>query len=124
VIAEVSGDPESVRGEHVTAAASAGDPGALEVMGELGWWIGLGLANLTALLDPSVIVIGGGLATAGELLLEPTRRAYEEIAYATNDRPQVRIIEAELGELAGAVGAALVARGDSRDATGAVGAQT
>jgi glucokinase len=124
VIAEVSGDPESVRGEHVTAAASAGDPGALEVMGELGWWIALGLANLTALLDPSVIVIGGGLVSAGELLLEPTRRAFAEISYATHDRPQVRIVEAELGELAGAVGAALVARGESRDTTGAVGART
>jgi glucokinase len=124
VIANVSGDPESVRGEHVTAAASGGDPGALEVMGELGWWIALGLANLTAVLDPSVIVIGGGLVSAGELLLAPTRRAYDAIAYATDDRPEVRIIEAELGELAGAVGAALVARGESREATGAVGVLT
>ena len=88
------GDAESVRGEHVTEAAAAGDPGALEVMAELGWWIALGVANLTALLDPSVVVIGGGLVGAGELLLEPTRRAYAEILYAGDrkasgrDRPR------------------------------------
>jgi glucokinase len=118
VMSAVSGDAESVRGEHVTRAAAEGDPGALEVMGELGWWMALGLANLTALLDPSVIVIGGGLAAAGDLLLEPTRAAYAEIAYASGERPVVSIIAAKLGELAGAVGAALVARGEARDATG------
>ncbi len=79
VMALARGDAESVRGEHVTEAAAAGDPGALEVMAELGWWIALGLANLTALLDPSVVVIGGGLVEAGELLLGPTRAAYSEI---------------------------------------------
>ena len=114
----VDGDPESVRGEHVTEAAAAGDPGALEVMSELGWWIALGLANLTALSDPSVIVIGGGLAAAGDLLLEPTRRAYADIAYANDERPVVNIVGAALGELAGAVGAALVAREDHRNSTG------
>jgi glucokinase len=119
VMSLVGGDAESVRGEHVTEAAGAGDPGALEVMRELGWWIALGLANLTALLDPSVIVIGGGLAAAGEILLEPTRRAYAEIAYASEERPVVRIVAASLGELAGAVGAALIARGATRSETGA-----
>jgi glucokinase len=108
------GDAESVRGEHVTEAAAAGDPGALEVMAELGWWIALGLANLTALLDPAVVVIGGGLVGAGELLLEPTRSAYAEILYAGGQRPPVSIVPAGLGELAGAVGAALMARADSR----------
>ena len=109
---------ESVRGEHVTEAAAAGDPGALEVMAELGWWTALGLANLTALLDPSVIVIGGGLVGAGDLLLEPTRKAYEEILYAGAQRPTVAIVPAFLGEVAGAVGAALMARSGSR--TGAI----
>ncbi len=114
VMALARGDAESVRGEHVTEAAAAGDPGALEVMAELGWWIALGLANLTALLDPSVVVIGGGLVEAGGLLLEPTRAAYSEILYAGGDRPPVSIVPAALGELAGAVGAALMARADSR----------
>jgi glucokinase len=114
VMALARGDAESVRGEHVTEAAAAGDPGALEVMAELGWWIALGLANLTALLDPAVVVIGGGLVGAGELLLEPTRSAYAEILYAGGQRPPVSIVPAGLGELAGAVGAALMARADSR----------
>ena len=52
VMALARGDAESVRGEHVTEAAAAGDPGALEVMEELGWWIALGVANLTALARP------------------------------------------------------------------------
>lgn len=118
VMALARGDAESVRGEHVTEAAAAGDPGALEVMKELGWWIALGVANLTALLDPSVVVIGGGLVGAGELLLEPTRSAYAEILYAGDERPLVSIVPAALGELAGAVGAALLARAETR--TGAI----
>jgi glucokinase len=118
VIELAGGDAESVRGEHVTLAAASGDAGALEVMGELGWWIALGIANLTALLDPSVVVIGGGLAAAGEILLEPTRRAFKEIEYAQDARPPVSIVGAELGELAGAVGAALMARSDDRASIG------
>lgn len=115
VMALAGGDEESVRGEHVTEAAQAGDPGALEVMADLGWWIALGLANLTALLDPSVIVIGGGLAAAGALLLDPTRSAFADVVYAGGQGPGVRIVGAALGELAGAVGAALIARGETRD---------
>jgi glucokinase len=121
VMSGVSGDAESVRGEHVTAAAAAGDPGALGVMEELGWWTALGIANLTAVLDPSVIVLGGGLLSAGELLLAPTRRAYAEISYAGEDRPRVPIVGALLGEMAGAVGAALVARRQTREQTGRCG---
>jgi glucokinase len=114
VIALAGGDAESVRGEHVTEAAQAGDAGALQVMADLGWWIALGVANLTALLNPSVVVLGGGLAGAGELLLEPTRRAFAEVVYAGTEGPRVRIVAAGLGELAGAVGAALIARQESR----------
>ncbi|MFZ0667006.1 MAG: ROK family protein [Acidimicrobiales bacterium] len=109
VVALAKGDAESVRGEHVTEAAAASDPGALEVMAEFGWWIALGVANLTALLDPSVVVLGGGLAQAGDLLINPTRLAYEQIAYARSDANRVEIVRAELGELAGAVGAAVLA---------------
>jgi len=117
VVALAGGDAESVRGEHVTQAAAAGDRGALAVMAELGWWMALGLANLTALLDPEVIVIGGGLVAAGDLLLEPTRRAFEEVLYAGGERPHVPIVPAALGELAGAVGAAILARSRTRAET-------
>jgi len=117
VVALARGDAESVRGEHVTQAAADDDPGALEVMAELGWWTALGIANLTPLLDPSVVVLGGGLLQAGDLLLEPTRRAYAEVAYAGAAHP-VDIVPAEFGELAGAVGAALMARADSSSRSG------
>ncbi len=77
VVALAGGDPEAVRGEHVTAAAAGGDPEALAVMADFAWWVALGMANLVNLLDPEVVIIGGGLAEAGELLLGPTRAAFE-----------------------------------------------
>ena len=54
------GDPESVRGEDVSAAAAAGDPAAQRVIEEVGWWVGFGLANLAGVLDPECFVLGGG----------------------------------------------------------------
>jgi glucokinase len=110
VVALAGGDPELVRGEDVTASALGGDPEALAVMDELGWWVALGLANLTAVLDPSRIVVGGGLAEAGEALMAPTRRAFARLLVGGGRRPEVEIVAASLGERAGAVGAAMLAR--------------
>ncbi|HUA95212.1 MAG TPA: ROK family protein [Acidimicrobiales bacterium] len=110
VVSLAGGDPEMVRGEHVTRAALEGEPGAVQVMEELGWWVALGLANLTAVLDPDRIVLGGGLTAAGERLLGPTRRAYAELVEGAGSRPAVEIVPAVFGERAGAVGAAMVAR--------------
>ena len=104
------GDPEAVRGEHVTRAAAAGRPDALAVMESFAWWLGLGLANLVNLLDPEVVVVGGGLVEAGECLLGPTRRALSRLVQAGHLRPEVPVLPARLGERAGAVGAALLAR--------------
>lgn len=101
------GDPEAVRGEHVTEAAGQGDPGALGVLEDVGWWLALGLSNLTAVLDPERIIIGGGLSGAGEALLEPARQAFGSQVEGGSRRPQVTIVGAKLGEEAGAVGAAL-----------------
>ena len=109
VVALAGGDPEDVRGEHVTRAAATGDSGALGVMDDFGWWVALGVAALVNVLDPEVVVIGGGLVAAGDLLLEPTRRAYEQLVLAPLHRPPVEIVQAALGEHAGAVGAALLA---------------
>jgi len=111
VVALAGGDPEAVRGEHVSSAALGGDLDALHVMRELGWWVAFGLANLAAVLDPQRFVIGGGLAAgAGEYLLEPTRVAFDELVEGGTSRPRIDIVAAELGERAGAVGAALVAQ--------------
>ena len=110
VVALAGGDPEDVRGEHVTRAALGGDAGALAVVEELGWWIALGLANLAAVVDPARIVLGGGLAEAGEILFRPTRRAFTQLVEGATNRPVIEITAARLGERAGAVGAALAAR--------------
>lgn len=118
VVARAGGDPDAVRGEHVTAAAAAGDPGARAVVAELGWWLALGLANLANVLDPSVFVVGGGLMVAGELLLEPARQAFADMVEALEHRPDIAILPAILGERAGAIGAAVVAREDDRRRAG------
>lgn len=110
VVTLAGGDPELVRGEHVTSAALRGEPGALQVLDELGWWVALGLANLTAVLDPDRIVLGGGLVEAGDMLLGPTRRAFGDLVEGASARPAVSIVPAVLGERAGAAGAAMVAR--------------
>jgi glucokinase len=103
------GDPEMVRGEHVTAAAAEGDPSALEIMKRFGWWVALGLANLANALDPELIVVGGGLIAAGDVLIEPTRRAFADLVEAPSARKAVRIEPAALGWRAGAIGAGLLA---------------
>ncbi len=110
VVALAGGDPELVRGEHVTHAALQGESGALGVMDDLGWWVALGLANLTAVADPERIVLGGGLVEAGEILLAPTRRAFADLVEGSRVRPEVEIVPAALGERSGAVGAAMSAR--------------
>lgn len=108
LVERAGGDPEDVKGEHVTAAASAGDPAALEIMRRFGWWVGLGLANLANLFDPEVIVIGGGLVVAADVLMAPIRRAFVELVEAPDRRAVADVRAAILGPQAGAVGAGLL----------------
>ena len=110
VVALAGGDPGDVKGEHVTAAAGEGDPEALAVMAAFGWWVALGLANLANAFDPELFVLGGGLVEAGEVLLAPVRAAFDELLDGADHRPETGIVAAELGEHAGAIGAALLAR--------------
>ena len=104
----VGGDTEAVRGEHVVAAARAGDPDAGRVLDEFAWWMALGIANLVDLLDPSVVVLGGGVMEAADVLLGRVTEAVPEQVMASEHRPEVSIVVASLGEHAGAVGAALL----------------
>ncbi len=110
VVALSGGDPESVRGEDVTAAALSGDADARRVVEEVGWWVGFGLANLASVLDPECFVLGGGLVGVGDLLLDATRSAYAALVEGGTSRPETVIVPARLGERAGAVGAALGGR--------------
>jgi glucokinase len=107
--ARAGGDPEDVMGEHVTAAAADGDPAAIEIMSRFGWWVALGLANLANLFDPEVIVIGGGLIGAGEVLMGPIKAAFDDLIEAGGMRPMPELVAAHLGPRAGAVGAGLLA---------------
>ena len=105
------GDPEAVRGEHVTTAAVEGDEEARFVLRRFGWWLALGLANLANVLDPDTFVIGGGLVEAGDVLLDPAREAFASLVEASDHRPEIAIVAAHLGERAGAIGAANLAAG-------------
>jgi glucokinase len=107
VVELAGGDPEAVRGEHVTRAVAEGDPEAADVLSRFAWWLALGLANLTNIFDPQAFVLGGGLVRAGEGLLAPTRTTLRELL--PRQRPDVTVLLATLGERAGAVGAACLA---------------
>jgi glucokinase len=108
VVQFAGGDPERVRGEDVQAAAREGDVEALQVIDLFGRWVALGLNNLTNLLDPELFVLGGGLAASSDLYIGPIQKWFTELLYAPDLRPHPRLVFAELGERAGAVGAALM----------------
>ena len=104
------GTPEGIEGQHVTQAAHLGDPVALAAFDRLGHWIGQGLADLAAVLDPQTLVLGGGVSEAGDVLLKPTAAAFEELLTGRGRRPLARVVLAQLGNDAGVVGAADLAR--------------
>ena len=104
------GDRRKLEGPHVTQAAQEGDPLAVSLIAKLGRWIGEGAASVTALLDPELIVVGGGVAAAGDLLLLPARAGFESQLSALGHRPGARIELAEQGNEAGMGGAADLAR--------------
>jgi glucokinase len=101
-----SGDPSKVDGRMVTKAATAGDLVAAGVLAEVGRRLGEGIAGLVNVLDPEIVVIGGGAINAGDLLLDPAREAFRATVEALDHRPNVRLVAALLGNDAGAVGAA------------------
>ena len=99
-------------GEAVTAAATDGDVEATAVMADFGRWVALGLVNLAYLLDPALFVLGGGLIECGDVLLRPVGSSFNELLAGVAFRPPVRLAAATLGEHAGAIGAALLVRGE------------
>jgi glucokinase len=106
---ELSGGGK-IKGPAITTAAQEGDPLAISLLAELGRWIGEGSASVAALLDPALVVIGGGVGAAGDLLLGPTRAAFLGALSARGFRPEARIELAAMGNDAGIVGAADLAR--------------
>ena len=104
------GTPEGVEGLHVTAAARDGDPVALAAFDRTGQALGEGMAMLAAVLDPAGFVIGGGVSEAGDLLLAPARRAYLDSLTGREHRTPAEMRLATLGNEAGLIGAADLAR--------------
>jgi len=92
-------------GEMVTQAARRGDTAARAVLEEVGAHLGRGVANIVSLLNPQVVVLGGGLGSAGELILKPLRQTVRQWGQPLGSK-QVRIVRSRLGEDAGILGAA------------------
>ncbi|MBY3552020.1 ROK family glucokinase [Modestobacter lapidis] len=106
----VDGEADRLTGEHVATAAAAGDPLAVELLCEVGAWLGQGIADLAAVLDPEVVVIGGGVSVLGEMVLAPARERLERALPGRGFRPGPRVVVAQLGAQAGLVGAADLVR--------------
>lgn len=104
------GDAEAITGPMVTAAARAGDHVSREAFAQIGQWLGIGLADLVQILDPQVLVVGGGVVEAGELLLGPARQSYMDSLAQRGRLPVAEVRAAEMGNAAGVVGAADLAR--------------
>jgi glucokinase len=110
LIAEhAGGDPARVTGETVTEAAKEGDDVAIRILSQVGRRLGEGIAGLVNVLDPQLVVVGGGAVDAGDLLLAPAQAAFMEAVEAPEHRPKVPLVAAQLGNDAGAVGAAALA---------------
>jgi glucokinase len=104
------GTVAGLTGQAITDAARDGDPVALAAFNTTGQWLGAGIASLAVLLDPACVVIGGGVIDAGEILLKPTRESLERNMPFAGKHPYPQIVAAQLGNEAGLVGVADLAR--------------
>lgn len=104
------GDPLKLTGKDVTNAAVNGDRASAELIADIGYWLGLGLANLAAGFDPELFVIGGGVSEAGEMLVGPARKSFQRYLTGRGFRVEAKILLAEMRNDAGMVGAADLAR--------------
>ncbi|GAB2544750.1 ROK family protein [Brachybacterium huguangmaarense] len=115
LLAAAGGDPAAIDGPLVTRLAQEGDEGARREIAGIGAWLGRGSASIAALLDPEIIVVGGGVIAAGDLLLDPARDAYARSLTARTHRVLAPFVPASMGNEAGMIGAADLARGGSSD---------
>lgn len=107
---QMAGDIDAIDGPVVTRAAQEGDPAAMDCFDEVGRWLGQGMADLAAMLDPGRFVIGGGVAEAGDLLLSAARETFAASLTGRGYRPVAEVVAASLGGDAGLIGAADLAR--------------
>ncbi|MCL6472706.1 MAG: ROK family protein [Firmicutes bacterium] len=105
ILESAKGKVENITGPMITEAAQKQDKVALEVFCEAGFWLGIGLNNIINIFNPELVVIGGGAAEAGELLLAPARDVVAERTLHPN-QDVARIVLSKLGNRAGMLGAA------------------
>jgi glucokinase len=110
VLKLAGGDPDAVRGTHVSDAARAGAPDALALIDRYAALVAVGFVGLANILDPEIIVVSGGLAEEGDLLLTPVRAYFDGHVEGSHYRPTPSIVAAGLGDRAGTIGAATMAR--------------
>jgi glucokinase len=99
---------QALTGELVTTMALGGEEVSRMVLGQVGRMLGVGLSNFVNIFNPEVIVVGGGVMAAGDLLLEPARAEMQARALAPN-RDLVRVVGAKFGPEAGMLGAGVLA---------------
>ena len=105
----VGGKIENITAEQVSIAAQGGDSLALAVISKAATYLGVGMVNLVNIFNPEMIIVGGGVAKMGDLLLNPARQVVRERAYQLPAQA-VRIVPAQLGDDSGVFGAAIFAR--------------
>ena len=104
------GDRDGITGPMITACAREGDPFSVALLARVGTWLGEGIASVAAVLDPAVVLVGGGVAAAGDLLLDPIREAFGRQLTGRGHRPLAEFRLAALGNRAGLIGSADLAR--------------
>jgi glucokinase len=110
ILAAADGSIEEITGQHVEEAAREGDVDAGALLARYADNVSIGLAALANVLDPELIVIAGGLVELGPLLFDPLQASFMRHVEGAAYRPALPIVPAQLGERAGAVGAAVLAR--------------
>ena len=112
ILAAAGGVVDVVTGEHAVAAAVEGDDAAQAVIATYADSVGLGVAALATVLDPAVVVVGGGVVDAGDIVMEPIRQAVAAHVMGGAHRPEIPVLPAAFGGRSAAIGAAaLAARG-------------
>ena len=108
---KLNSDPGTLTGEQVYQAIMEDDAGALELISELGEHLGIAIGSLfVPVLDPELVVVGGGVSAVGERLLDPIRAGYSRSMPAKGYRPELPIVKAQFLNQSGLIGAADLAR--------------
>lgn len=110
LIAQLREDPSQVNGAMVTEAAAEGDPLGVAAVEEFAYWLGEALAIVADVIDPELIVLGGGVSRAADLYLDRARAYFSERIVGAGHRPLAKIATADLGADAGMIGVADLAR--------------